>query len=427
MSVSSGLWDKIEQRIETKPDKPKYWMLFFLLITAIPAVYTLMNISDKKSQNTNAAEHAFNISTTPSKPSIATTKNYTQRSITSETRNQSIGQVDASNFTSVNREIRSTNYNTTTNKIFNDAPINVRTEIVYDQPLQSVLLKFGSIDQLELISNINLDHIESNTNPVDKRPFIQRLFVPGTPCPRFKRKLRGLYAWADFNSAYADQSFSNKTSTIEFDSYSTLRATSEKSTYSFSTSIGLGYALPSGWFIESGIAYDQINTQFHLTEENVIGTEEIIINTRDSDGNITGTITETVPIIGTNEIRHNNRIKQYELPLLVGYEMPITPGLYLSVKGGPNFNLSSSGSGRVLDLEGNPISFGDDTNSQIYRQNLGVGYLIGGHISKDITDNISLNLGLTYKSYGDILNESSPLSQNITKYGLSTGIKYKFL
>lgn len=421
MSVSSGLWDKIEHRIETRPDKPKYWMFFFLLMASIPAFYTAINFGSNKATKADTSElYLFNNNTTPSINSFSKSSN-----------NQSFSalRLESTQLSLSSIDISESNLSTKTspNVLTITQKTNKNTAEIYDQPLESILLKFGSIDELEVISNIESDYLKSNTNPVDKRPLIQRLFVPGTPCPKFKRKLKGIYAWADVNSSYADQSFSNKTSSPELESYSNLRASSEKSIYSFSASIGFGYAIPSGWFVESGITYDQINTQFQLLEENVIGTEEVIRNTRDSDGNITGTVSEIVPIIGTNNIRHNNRIKQYEVPLLVGYEMPLTPGLYLSIKGGPNFNLSSSGSGRFLDVEGNPISFGDGTNNNTYKQNLGIGYLIGGQISKDITDNISLNLGMTYKSYGDIQNEFSPLSQSITKYGLSTGIKYRFL
>lgn len=435
MPVSSTLWDKIEQRIDTKPDKPKYWMIFLLAAIAIPALY-LSSIGTHKNITISESNDSYTANTTTNKKPLQQRTNnlyevknnnsYLSDNRTTNTPSspsaskvtEAAGSDLMAQISITKQEIGSVN-----NSLF--ATNGIDKEPVYDSPLKSVLLKFGSVDKPATIESLKSKNIESSSDSGDERPFIQRLFSPATRCPRFSNKLKGLYGWADYTSAYAKQNLSNNNS--EYDGYINLRNSSERSVYSFSTSIGMGYIHASGWFLESGLTYDQINTQFHQTEENIIGTDEIIRTTKDENGNITDTYTEIIPIIGYNEIKHINKLTQIEVPLLIGYEMPVSPSINVSVKAGPNFNISSQSSGRVLDFEGNPIYFGDDSGANLYRNRLGIGYVAGAHIIKNITDKFAINLGVTYKSYGETQYETNPLSQSFSKYGLSSGIRYRFL
>ena len=432
MPVSSTLWDKIENRIDTKPDKPKYWMLFLLFAVAIPALFVSLSDKPEQIKPTKLAENSsytlaskgqvnYNLS------SSSTSQNkISQNQESSLNKETSVSTISDTKFTqefiSNQEKLRTSN---TQNHHNEHAEIFLDDDVIYDDPLESVLLKFGYIDELPLLETANKVLLKSNNDHGDERPFIQRLFSAGTECPKFSSKLKGLYAWTNFNSAYVNQSFSSNNG--QLGDYIARRKDSESATYSFSTSLGLGYINASGWFIESGITYDQINTRFSLTEESIIGTEEIIRTSKDENGNITGTYTETITITGTNEIRHTNKLTQIEIPLLFGYELPVRPGLSLSVKAGPNFNLSSSSSGRIIDEEGNPIFFGDISNVNLYRDNFGVGYLAGASIVKNISDKVSFDIGVTYKSYGDMQDISNPIIQSVTKYGISTGLKYRLL
>ncbi|MDA8693456.1 PorT family protein [Saprospiraceae bacterium] len=430
MPVSSTLWDKIENRIDTKPDKPKYWMLFLLFAVAVPALFVSLSEKSEKIESVKIADNITYAS------AIEEQVNYNAGHINQKDNAQKQEYpVDKKLFNTKAYFSESTQksisnkenfiLNNNQNQFIESTENSTNGPAVYDEPLESVLLKFGYIDELPFLGTSNNGFLSSNADHGDERPFIQRLFSAGTECPKFSRKLRGLYAWTNYTSAYVNQSLSADNG--EFSDYIARRKDSENSAYSFSTSIGLGYIHASGWFVESGITYDKINTRFHQVEENIIGTEEIIRTSKDEDGNVTGTYTEIIPIIGFNEIKHTNKLTQIEIPLLFGYELPISPGLNLSVKAGPNFNLSSNSSGRIINLEGNPIFFGDDTNVDVYRDKFGVGYIAGAHIVKHLSDKLSFDIGMTYKSYGDMQDSSNPITHNFTKYGLSSGLKYRFL
>jgi len=432
MPVSSTLWDKIEQRIDTKPDKPKYWMVFLLTAIAIPALYiSIVTVSKNDGISTDKAT-AIHLDKYSNTNHTGLRNTYNNTAFISE----NISNIDDSNVTE-NRSLVAEKETEQTPLFAHISDVNqsvekenallqnFNDEIFYDKPVKSVLLKFGSINKLAPIESLISFGIESNMDSGDKRPFIQRLFSPATACPRFSNKIKGLYSWVDYSSAYSKQTLSSNNS--ELDDNIRLRDASERSAYSFSTSLGMGFIHTSGWFIESGLTYDQINTQFHQREENVIGTEEIIRTSKDEDGTITGTYTEIIPIIGYNEIKHINKLTQIEVPLLFGYEIPIRPSLNFSVKAGPNFNLSSRSSGRVLDLDGNPIYFGDNSDVDLHKDNFGIGYIAGAHFIKDIDNSFSVNFGFSYKSYGETQYDENPISSSFTKYGFSTGIRYRFL
>jgi hypothetical protein len=432
MPVSSTLWDKIENRIDTKPDKPKYWMLFILVAVAVPAFYVSLSEKSVNQPTSEKIEENLSYSTEYLNTKNQNAKTVAQNSlISNETnfKNITISNNDKSATNLLQRE-----YTNTVNRGIIDTPIeytdnslfSADDDIIYDEPIESVLLKFGYIDKLPDLQSMSIDKLSSESDNGDERPFIQRLFSAGTQCPKFSRKLRGLFVWSNYTSAYANQSLSSRVNN-EFNDYIVRRNDSERASYSYSTSLGFGYIHVSGWYMKTGLTYDQINTRFHQIEENVIGTEEIIRTSKDENGEVTGTFTEVVPIIGYNEIKHTNKLTQIEIPLLFGYELPIHPGFSLGIEAGPNFNLSSTSSGRVLDVEGNPIFFGDNTNVNLYQDKFGVGYIAGAHFIKNLSDKLSLDLGFTYKSYGNIQDDSNPIIQGFSKYGLSSGIKYRFL
>ncbi len=437
MPVSSTLWDKIEQRIDTKPDKPKYWMIYLLTAIAIPAMYMSVSVTNVDKNKIIISESANTYTYNSTNSTKGQNRNQLQ-SINSENINYTLNKKPERNASRITDEIlplsqSKSSFNSQFSEVKNQGTLSHNKsifksddeQIIYDNPIESVLLKFGSIKELSRIELIKSKSIESTLDSGDERPLIQRLFSPANRCPRFSNKLKGLYVWADYTSAYTSQSLS--ANTTEYDTYINSRNSSETSIYSFSSSLGLGFIHTSGWFVESGLTYDQINTQFHQTEENIIGTEEIIRTSKDENGNVTGTYTEVIPIIGYNEIRHINKLTQMDIPLLVGYELPVSPKLNISLKAGPNFNISSHSSGRVLDIDGNPIYFGDDSGSNLYSDKFGIGYIAGAHVIKNINDRLSLNLGVTYRSYTDRQHATIPVRQSFTKYGLSTGVRYRFL
>ena len=432
MPVSNTLWDNIEKRIDTKPEKPKYWMVFMLTVLVLPILLVINSNNPSKSdfiKSTEIVNHtkqqfAYNkqIQTKNLKP--------TQNEFLTINSNNSDIQISNNSTSHIGEKINITTkeniqayQSRTFSSIASEQIGSESSTIEKKDNINSVLLKFGTIAHPQAIDLISIQSVNSEYG--DERPLIKRLFSAGTKCPSFKRNLKGLYLWSDVTSSYAAQSLSSKQG--ELSEYINARNESEHSLYSYSFSTGLGYIHPSGLFMEVGLTYDKINMKFHNKEEHIIGTEEIIHIIRDQDGIEVGTETEIRPIIGYNEIVNHNTFTQVELPLLLGFEMPVTPTFSLAVKAGPNFNLSSQNEGRIMNVEGSPFYYGDNSETKIYKDKLGVGYIAGVNLVKNLNHNMSLNMGLSVKSYDQFNNDNNPLKNSFIKYGLSTGIRYRFL
>jgi len=433
MPVSSTLWDNIEKRIDTKPDKPKYWMVFMLTVLALPIFLVINSNNHSSSKITQPKEiviqakqqFSYNSQTQIQTQNLKTSRdnnignniNNPDNSLT-QFSSSSIGVISNVSASEI-KQVSSSPFSPIV-EAKTDTESNIQK---IDSGINSVLLKFGTIAHPQVIDLLPIQSVASDYG--DDRPLIKRLFSAGTKCPSFKRNLRGLYLWSDITSSYASQSLASKQG--ELSQYINLRNESEQSLFSYSFSTGLGYIHPSGLFMEVGLTYDKINMKFYNKEEDIIGSEEIIHIIRDQNGNEVGTETEIRPIIGYNEIVNHNTFTQVEVPLLLGFEMPVTPTFSLAVKAGPNFNLSSQNEGRIMNIEGTPFYYGDKSETKIYKDKLAVGYIAGVNLVKNLNQNMSLNVGLNVKSYDQFSNDNNPLEHSFIKYGLSTGIRYRFL
>jgi len=427
MPVSPNVWDKIEARIETKPERPKYWLVFMVVSLAIPAML-LFNYTNSDAVDTVTMNESRTIDTQVNLKSDKTIKNMQKQLISAdvnqteeftETTTTSIFQKSSSTISLAQNSINNKRINT---PLLTKPVVNLKTTVDKNvseaSEMNSVLLKFGKLKDVQSLNqNRKVARIQSSS----ELPIIDKLFATKTKCPTFSRKLKGIYAWSDYTSSYPIQSLSNATSDIQ--PLINKRSESEKSMYSFSTGVGLGYISPTGFLIETGIVYNQVNIKFNIVEEDIIG------HTRVTYENVDGTIdsVDLIPHIGLTEIQHTNKFKQFDIPVQVGYEMPILPNLRINVKAGVNVNLSSNSYGRILGANGDPFFYGHDSNEpSLYKSKFGIGYLGGVNLLTDLSDKLSIRAGLNMKYYNNINNKENVIYQSITQVGLSAGLRYRF-
>jgi len=156
----------------------------------------------------------------------------------------------------------------------------------------------------------------------------------------------------------------------------------EKTQFNSFASLGIGYQTKSGLFLETGLMYNEKQEQLNWQQTTNVDTIQYF-NDRayyslDAVGDTTYYDGYSERIEKTNrQIRHWNKLKTYQLPLIIGYQQQLQQ---FSWRGslGMTLNLASNFEGRVVDpnqeVVDNP-ELGLMTSIG-YLANLGVGYQI---------------------------------------------------
>lgn len=440
MPVSDNIWEKIEQRIDTKPEKPKYWMLFMLLSIALPSAYLAYQSLNVDGVKIGADSPIVNLAELGKSDSNAVST-YPKSDLILSTNNESTVAIAEQNISLNTNAPSSVTLNKSNLNTYNSSEIAVASssqtlltkeldefiteENIYDEPygLNSVLVKWGRIEPLAVIKRTSIAYFDNGLEEKDPSLF-DGLFSAKPKCPKFKNNIKGIYAWIDYTSAIPFQNLSVANS--EYKEYVNQRTATETPMYSFHTGLGLGYVSPSGFLVEAGLVYDQINVKFSYNIPTVeVSTETFEIF--DEAGNLIDWEESTVSRPGFYEIKHRNKFEQFDIPLLIGYEMPINPKFRMSVKGGVNMNITSSNQGRVLTTNNGDLTYGSDSDHQLYKTKFGLGYLGSVNLLTSINDRLSLSAGLNIKYYNNINADDNVVYHSISKVGLSTGVQYRIL
>jgi len=177
---------------------------------------------------------------------------------------------------------------------------------------------------------------------------------------------------AFFSPDYAIQMLEYKSE--DFREHAQLRTDTEKPYYSFNTGVRVNFLTEFGWAIRTGLVYTQINEllETQYTE---------IVTTLDANGNVIG-ITE-----GTREVNIRNKYKMIDIPLVIGYEVPMKK-FDLNVNGGIYMNLMSKQSGAFFSpVEDRVVYFteGHPDDYDIFKNNVGLSIFMGLGFNFDLT------------------------------------------
>ncbi|HFB99986.1 MAG TPA: hypothetical protein ENJ53_04200 [Phaeodactylibacter sp.] len=177
---------------------------------------------------------------------------------------------------------------------------------------------------------------------------------------------------------YANQMLEYKDT--DFEAYARMRTKSESASLSFNTGVRVNFLTEFGWAIRTGIVYTQINEIFKTQHRETIIT--IDVTTGDTLG-----YTE-----GIRDVRIKNRYRMVDIPLLIGYEVPMKR-FKLSVNGGVYLNLMSKQSGAFFSpLEDKVVYFteGYPDNYDIFKDNIGMSVFLGLGFNVPLTQKMQL-------------------------------------
>ncbi len=253
-----------------------------------------------------------------------------------------------------------------------------------------------------------------------------------TDCPEFTVNRPGLYV--DLYYAHEIGLRSLKAKVPEFEEYVGLRNESESARYSFSAGVRLHYVLNKGFNIKSGLNYSQINEVFEYEDPEsirfvtTITTDSIydpvkMIWLVDSD-------TIRTQVNGTKVTRIQNRFRQLDIPVILGYESKINDKFSYSINVGVYLNILFAQRGQFLDpVDHLPVWYGgiNSGNYEAYKSNVDVSFYTGAAFIYHWADGIDFYAEPSFRFYPQSFSLGQyPLEQNYSVVGLHTGIRYRF-
>ncbi|MEL7220353.1 MAG: hypothetical protein AAGJ93_03475, partial [Bacteroidota bacterium] len=159
--------------------------------------------------------------------------------------------------------------------------------------------------------------------------------------------------------------------------------TAEQTQFNSFANLGIGYQTRSGLFLETGLIYnekhEQLNWQQTISTDTIQYFNDRAYYSLDEAGDTTYYDGYSERIEKTNrQIRHWNKLKTYQLPLIIGYQQQFHP---FSLRGsvGITLNLARNFEGRVVDQNQEVVDNPElDLRTSVgYLANLGVGYQLG--------------------------------------------------
>lgn len=208
--------------------------------------------------------------------------------------------------------------------------------------------------------------------------------------------------------------------------YITAREATESNQYAWSAGARFNIHHRSGLTGRIGLSYTQAGDVFDYTDSMATQSTTRIDSFFAADGTFLYAETSQVLILGTLIKKIHNTYRYLDIPLIIGYEMPMgRSNLMFNI--GPVLNLKSSHEGQILDpmLHPRPITDGEPGAIDVYKTSLGMSLYIGAGVLFPISDALS---GLVEPSFMYRLNpvtvDNYPISEHRHYAGLNIGLRY---
>ena len=313
------------------------------------------------------------------------------------------------------------------------------------RPKLGISLSNEVISNNKLKTNIAIQNEPSTSNPLDNKSLLKpigtldgtMLLLPSRP---FDKKTKEWYLLEpkkiqveqvkQFSlGAFSTIMYTDKSLTLndqdQADLFST-RKDSERPLETINFGLSLNYQHRSGFGIESGFEFTQINEEFIFTdlmeqETQLLGVSHIVTNVA----------SETVEVIGfidqqtTTYVDHvaYNKHRLFDIPFLLTWnkrhgkwDFGVKAGLYANV------HLENKGRIAVSEQRSERLEEVD-----FFKNNIGLSY--GGQIDirRSLSDHFSLVISPSFRILPNgFTNESYGIDQSYRLFGLRGGIKYAF-
>lgn len=197
---------------------------------------------------------------------------------------------------------------------------------------------------------------------------------------------------------------------------------------SFSAGVSIVKSLGENFLVKTGVQYSQVNELFKYNSGSdtrtttIITVRDVIIAPGDT---IHIRDTSTVSQTGTLSKQNQNHYKQWDVPLIFGYEFGGN-GFRLNANLGVIANIQSSYEGNMLDTTQKVIDVATYNNTGVYKTNIGFGVYLGLGFLKPLNDNMDLLVEPHARfNLSNMTTQAAIFNQKNTIFGLSVGIRYK--
>jgi hypothetical protein len=279
-----------------------------------------------------------------------------------------------------------------------------------------------------------LDFLNIKTPTLVERTFEEQknpCSDPGNGCPTFRAKRRGMgeksfYIDAFVAPEYVMRSFTKKLP--ESEKLLAARDSIEKTQYAVSTGIRGSLVFGNGLAVRLGAVYNQINERARFDS---LGTGAITTTYKVNvlaNGLLDTVSITTLTTDGIFRKTRHNRYRSIDIPLQIGYEMPLKNGWRLGINGGVNFNITAWQKADIVgeNLRQLSVSSGINQPNAVFNTRLGMSVLGSVAAYKELTNGLqlvlepSIRLGLQPITRGDYA-----LKQQYTTAGLIVGLRFR--
>lgn len=290
-----------------------------------------------------------------------------------------------------------------------DIPKNLHTNEI-SIPQRVSALKYH--ENKDLLDNVMLRHV---TRDKEACSFIWRGY----------QKSLDVYYSADFVDIKLD-------GPEEFNDYIDMREATEKTVYSHSMGVRLGYNVGYRWNLHTGIQYGQMTQRFQYTDPEAHEPRiEIIKQYIYSNGQLVdSTFTEKVEYLpGSKNHKIYNKYSTWDIPMLARYTIAAHNKWSVSAMGGVFLNVAFQQSGIILDSDNTtPIFLAQERDgAQIFKAGLGISFYSALSMAYYLTPAWDLIVEPHMRIAPSSMTTSDyPLTQRFNVYGLGVGLRYRF-
>ncbi len=207
--------------------------------------------------------------------------------------------------------------------------------------------------------------------------------------------------------------------------YIDARQETESFKYLFTFGGRINLMMNNGLAFRGGLHYTQIGEKFDYTDTSAVRIITIIDTTFVGGDTIVNTTQEVQE--GTIIKRINNRFHSIDIPLLVGYDVPLGR-MQASVSAGPVLNISAWQRGQFLSPSLEPVFIETDSPDYYpaYKTSLGIGVYLSAALAVPITEKMWL-FGEPYMlhRFNPVTLDDYSIRQQNTNMGLNVGLKLK--
>ena len=365
---------------------------------------------------------------------IAEKRNFNKKSIatskeknTKYTSNNTISSIfrentEGSNANLINKNLelntRKTSVNTPNTEGSNANLINKNAALNTHKTSVNNLVKAVNFLELLTIKTLELPS-EKRKNPCTD---------PENGCPTFNGRRRGMRRTTFYVDAFGAPEYvmrSFKTNLLESEKLLAARDSIEKTQYAVSAGARASLVFGNGLALRAGIVFNQINerAQFDSMGVGSIKTtyDVHIVNGKPDTVSITTVITDGI----FRKTRHNH-YRSMDIPLQIGYEIPLPNGWTFGFNGGANINIAAWQKADIVgaDLRKQSVSSGINGVNSVFRTQLGISVFGSVAAYRQLTNGLQLVIEPSVR-YGlqPITRTDYALKQQYTTAGVIIGLR----